>query len=1026
MVASFSSRFFGTWVAASLFAFAPPFAPPAVSDCSPGGGVHINEVRFLDQPAPVFGRLPATVELLNKDLSGVDVTGWTIRDLAGNVEFTFPGILLPPGAFLIVMFGEGVSDSAFVDGVRNLYTGVEELDVFDHSEGAAALYDDSGAIVDFVQWSVSGAAAPGVAADDAVAEGIWLPADYVLVDPFELLFTIRRLPDGADNDASSDWVTLPWGESNYGGVVPGPNPIQTAPRDGSGFEDGVPVTLSWEAAPGATGYHLVVVDTNSVVEIDHATTSLDTTVTLPGGDHSWTVGIVDGCGEAAGVAYEFTVFEADSVSGPGVLLSSADPPCNAPNCVRLGVERSTQHKDTAMLCIWDEVRDRWPGCTEAAGTAGPWDAAHPGDHAQTGRRQFCPHCAMYCARATVQMINHFYTGTLSQDRIAVQYAAAGDPRASSPEGDLGHGLGAGFSAGNNRPNTIRVVLDWALDNATVSTERRAICGVGWPPCGLNDLPVLGFAQLKAEIDAGRPVFIATLAHAMLIDGYRLGRRNKVHVVDPWSGQKSSQGWQDAVNFGFGKAVAWWWAIVPTGGNITGIMEDATVGMDTDSDGVVDFDEGYSAGGNSFPDTRPRRFHADFQKADTDGDGIGDKLEIRSYTFHSVDHKNHNPGPHADIDGVRPPADIDSDNDTDADSGEDLGRNGVFDLFVPGETDVFNPNSRNKKINVLGGGGSAPAVSGDEGPVREASAAASDSILIPGESALLSGETFPALETFPYRVYEGCPIPLSPPMSYLSGPTPIAEGVVASDIDGILTEVDLGTFPVGCYSVALDVFGDLAYGNLSENPEDPEGPPVVEFVEAVTEFAVEEPVPVETATLFATTLHGDVRLQWTVPERFRPARGRVERAVSETGPWIEVGSMDLLGGETRTWIDDTLDEPGELVYRVVVEGGSDAYEIGPARITVPELPLRIGLLENPVRDHARLTLLIPRTSPVVVRIYDVAGRLVRELLDGSLGMGLEEVAWDGLDQRGLPARSGVYHVRITGAGASHVARLVLLR
>jgi len=45
--------------------------------------------------------------------------------------------------------------------------------------------------------------------------------------------------------------------------------------------------------------------------------------------------------------------------------------------------------------------------------------------------------------------------------------------------------------------------------------------------------------------------------------------------------------------------------------------------------------------------------------------------------------------------------------------------------------------------------------------------------------------------------------------------------------------------------------------------------------------------------------------------------------------------------------------------------------------------------------------------VSLRIYDPAGRLVRVLQDGRLQAGRHEIQWDGSDDRGVPAASGVY-------------------
>jgi len=79
--------------------------------------------------------------------------------------------------------------------------------------------------------------------------------------------------------------------------------------------------------------------------------------------------------------------------------------------------------------------------------------------------------------------------------------------------------------------------------------------------------------------------------------------------------------------------------------------------------------------------------------------------------------------------------------------------------------------------------------------------------------------------------------------------------------------------------------------------------------------------------------------------------------------------------------------------------------------------------NPFTASARIGFDVPRSSPVTVTIHDPAGREVRRLLDTSLVAGRYEIAWDGRDDRGLRAASGVYFARVV-AGAEQDARRIV--
>ncbi|NUQ43909.1 MAG: hypothetical protein HUU32_21180 [Calditrichaceae bacterium] len=47
------------------------------------------------------------------------------------------------------------------------------------------------------------------------------------------------------------------------------------------------------------------------------------------------------------------------------------------------------------------------------------------------------------------------------------------------------------------------------------------------------------------------------------------------------------------------------------------------------------------------------------------------------------------------------------------------------------------------------------------------------------------------------------------------------------------------------------------------------------------------------------------------------------------------------------------------------------------------------------------------SSVSLKIYDLPGRLVKTLADGEFSAGTHRVEWDGRDERGNEAASGVY-------------------
>ena len=91
--------------------------------------------------------------------------------------------------------------------------------------------------------------------------------------------------------------------------------------------------------------------------------------------------------------------------------------------------------------------------------------------------------------------------------------------------------------------------------------------------------------------------------------------------------------------------------------------------------------------------------------------------------------------------------------------------------------------------------------------------------------------------------------------------------------------------------------------------------------------------------------------------------------------------------------------------------------------------RLALLPsspNPFREAATIAYSLPEAGRVTVGVYDVAGRLVRNVVDGAVEAGLHAAQWDGRDGSGRPVAAGVYFCRIVALGETDTRSMVLLK
>ncbi len=87
--------------------------------------------------------------------------------------------------------------------------------------------------------------------------------------------------------------------------------------------------------------------------------------------------------------------------------------------------------------------------------------------------------------------------------------------------------------------------------------------------------------------------------------------------------------------------------------------------------------------------------------------------------------------------------------------------------------------------------------------------------------------------------------------------------------------------------------------------------------------------------------------------------------------------------------------------------------------------------NPFNRATSIRYQLPQQARVALDVFDVNGRRIRELDDGDKLRGIHEVQWDGKDQHGHDASSGLYFYRLTvyeenGRIAHYTGRMALVR
>lgn len=551
--------------------------------------VLLNEVLFL----PADGQ-PAFVEF--KALGNrTSLTGMVLKNEQGE-SYSIPESVpsLNTDQFLLIIF----------DGI-NSFEGntihADRIQFVNPESGFLELYSPENTLLDRVAW---GPIQPG---------SVNLSRGGMILD-LEPGLTIGRFPLSTLSHPL-EWTIFYPDQTTPGTANPQPAVDVMIPLNGAVIKE-LSFELSWYPVPGALEYRVQVAnkDTFSSFLVDETTTEPALLVELQAGKYFWRVQAIAENGALA----EFSPVQSLTVNPQFSMAHLAKPLGQTP----LGVPFIGQHKDTQMILL------------ESKNETGvhAWDVAHPeldrSDPADYGN----------CVLASIAMINAFYGGDLSQDRIGFEVFHDSFP---GPEYDLMYGQGL-YSDQTTQ------ALAFALEGESVFRQQT----------DTFDVDVL-WADVQLGINAGAPILAAKRpGHAIVITGYYEDTSTRyVFINDPWWGVYAVD--VDAVRWKY------YWMTSP---DSIPTLNDPEIGMDSDGDGIVDFDE-------------TNRFGTDPNDDDTDKDDLKDKDDLRAsiydeqwgYALSSLSYF----GRDYDQDGVKMELDEDSDGGGCFDGMEDFDLNGKY-------------------------------------------------------------------------------------------------------------------------------------------------------------------------------------------------------------------------------------------------------------------------------------------------------------------------------------------------------------
>lgn len=128
------------------------------------------------------------------------------------------------------------------------------------------------------------------------------------------------------------------------------------------------------------------------------------------------------------------------------------------------------------------------------------------------------------------------------------------------------------------------------------------------------------------------------------------------------------------------------------------------------------------------------------------------------------------------------------------------------------------------------------------------------------------------------------------------------------------------------------------------------------------------------------------------------------AAAPSGPLVFVIDEDACGHEAAIYV-----YPRQCAPSITTHGRG----VSPSRDSLAwSVEPRVRAVPNPARRGTTIRVNVPDAGVARVSIWDVAGRLVRELCEETLPQGVQSLWWDGTDRGGHRVPAGVYWVRLT--------------
>ncbi len=191
-----------------------------------------------------------------------------------------------------------------------------------------------------------------------------------------------------------------------------------------------------------------------------------------------------------------------------------------------------------------------------------------------------------------------------------------------------------------------------------------------------------------------------------------------------------------------------------------------------------------------------------------------------------------------------------------------------------------------------------------------------------------------------------------------------------------------------------------------------------------------PLPVELTTFSYQLADGKIELLWETATETNNLGFGIEKKTNTE--WTEIAFVEGAGNSNSVKKYSYVDNSGNYLnssYRLKQVDFDGSFEYSKVVEFIADMKLEYTLSQNypnPFNPTTQIKFSIPKEGNVSIKIFDITGQEIIELLNDAKEAGEYSVDWNGVDRSGIKVASGLYLYTIQAEAYRETRKMLLLK